>query len=199
MYRAMASGPRHLKDDRSDSGRSGCRRGAGCRPRFTLSPLVAAPLRWLSRNSLISLGFGFSCQREGELREFCMNISSAPCIVECETLDQHSNLLGYGWAPWSGFRYPSPVEPTRKLRFLPRSMPTNDGIRLDDYEDSLPSRPESKEGDPECSIEWGDPGSYLLLAVGGELLAEGQLDNDLLTLVPDEARSTTNNECQKVK
>ena len=77
-------------------------------------------------------------------------------------------------------------------------MPTNDGIRLDDYEDSLPSRPESEEGDPECSIEWRDPGSYLLLAVRGELLAEGQFDNDLLTLVPDEGRSTTNNECQEV-
>ena len=32
-----------------------------------------------------------------------------------------------------------------------------------------------------------------------ELLAEGQFDNDLLTPVPDEGRSTTNNECQEVK
>ncbi len=43
------------------------------------------------------------------------------------------------------------------------------------------------------------PGSYFLLAVRRELLAEGQLDNDLLTLASDEGRSTTNSECQEVK
>jgi hypothetical protein len=42
-----------------------CRLGAVCRLHFIVLPLVAAPLRWLRRNSLIFLGFGFSCQREG--------------------------------------------------------------------------------------------------------------------------------------
>jgi len=43
------------------------------------------------------------------------------------------------------------------------------------------------------------PGSYLFLAVCGELLAEGPFDNDLLILVPGQDRRTTNNECQEVK
>jgi hypothetical protein len=45
-----------------------CRLGAVCRFYFIESPLVAAPLGWLRRNSLLFFGFGFSCQRKGELR-----------------------------------------------------------------------------------------------------------------------------------
>lgn len=78
-------------------------------------------------------------------------------------------------------------------------MPANNSVRLDDDEDSLPSRPEHGEHDPEHAVEWRDPGSYFLLAVCGELLAEGQLDNDLLTLASDEGGSATNSECQEVK
>ncbi len=79
------------------------------------------------------------------------------------------------------------------------SVPANYCVGFDNNEHLLPSRPESEEGDPECAVEWRDPGSYFLLAVCGELLAEGQLDNDLLTLSSDEGRSTTNDECQEVK
>jgi NAD(P)-dependent dehydrogenase (short-subunit alcohol dehydrogenase family) len=42
-----------------------CSRGAIRRRRFIALPLATAPLRWLRLNSLIFLGFGFSCQREG--------------------------------------------------------------------------------------------------------------------------------------
>ena len=56
----------HLRPDcRSGYGLRRCRRGAVCRPQLIFWPLVAAPRRWLRRNSLIFLGFGFSCQREG--------------------------------------------------------------------------------------------------------------------------------------
>ena len=78
-------------------------------------------------------------------------------------------------------------------------MPANDSVRLADDEGSLPARPESEERDPECAVEWRDSGSYFLLAVRGELLAEGRLDNDLFTLASDEGGSTTNSECQEVK
>ena len=56
-----------------------------------------------------------------------------------------------------------------------------------------------EELDPECAVEWRDSGSYFHLAVCGELLAEGQLDNDLLTLASDEGGSTSNGERQQVK
>ena len=78
-------------------------------------------------------------------------------------------------------------------------MPANDGIRLDDDERVLPSRPESEEGDPERAIEWRDFGLGFLLAVSGKLLAEGQLDNHLLILASEQCWSATNNECQKVE
>jgi hypothetical protein len=57
-------------------------------------------------------------------------------------------------------------------------------------------RPVSKE-----VKEFGRTASSIsfLLAVCGELLAEGQLNNRLLTLAADEGWSATNNKCQEVK
>ena len=78
-------------------------------------------------------------------------------------------------------------------------MPANHCVRIDNDENSLPSRPESEEGDPEDAIEWRDLGSCFLLAVCGELLSEGQLDNHLLILASEQSQSTTNNECQEVE
>jgi hypothetical protein len=59
--------------------------------------------------------------------------------------------------------------------------------------------PIREERDPECAVELRDSGSYFLLAVRRELLAEGQLDNDLLALASDQGGSTTNSGCQEVK
>ena len=78
-------------------------------------------------------------------------------------------------------------------------MPANHCVRIDNDENSLPSRPESEEGDPEDAIERRDLGSYFLLAVCGELLSEGQLDNHLLILASEQSRGTTNNECHEVE
>ncbi len=74
---------------------------------------------------------------------------------------------------WFALRYPSPV------KFEPLPMPANHSVGLDYDEDSLPSRPESEEGDPENAIEWRDLGFGFLLAESGQLLPEGQLDNCL--------------------
>ena len=43
----------------------GCRFRCWCRRRFRPIPPVSAPFRWLERNLLIFLGFGFSSQAEG--------------------------------------------------------------------------------------------------------------------------------------
>lgn len=74
-------------------------------------------------------------------------------------------------------------------------MPTNDSIRLDYDESSLPSGPESEEGDPDDAIERRNLGLGFLLAVCGELLAEGELDNELLITASEQCRGTTKNEC----
>ncbi len=78
-------------------------------------------------------------------------------------------------------------------------MPANHCVRIDNDESSLPSRPESEEGDPEDAIERPDLESCFLLAVCGELLSEGQLDNHLLILASEQSRSRTNDECQEVE
>jgi hypothetical protein len=67
------------------------------------------------------------------------------------------------------------------------SMPANHCVAVhavtcfgfENNEHSLPSRPESEEGDPEDAIEWRDLGFGFLLPESGELLPEGQLDNCL--------------------
>ncbi len=58
----------------------------------------------------------------------------------------------------------------------------------------LPSRRESEEGNPEDAIERRDLGLGFLLAVGGKLLAEGQLDNHLLAVAAKESRSASHDE-----
>ena len=78
-------------------------------------------------------------------------------------------------------------------------MPANDGIRLDYDESSLPSRPESEEGDPEDAIERRNLGLGFLLAVYRELLAEGQLNNCLLIATSEKGGSTADKENQKVE
>jgi hypothetical protein len=77
-------------------------------------------------------------------------------------------------------------------------MPANYGVGFDNNEDSLPSRPESEEGNPEDAIEWRDLGFGFLLAESGELLPEGQLDNCLFFLTSEQGRSTTDDEFQEV-
>ena len=90
-------------------------------------------------------------------------------------------------------RDPSPVE------LEPRSMPTDDGIGIDNDERVLPSRPESEEGNPEDAIERCDLGLGFFMAIGGELLTKRQLDNGLLISASKQGRSAANDECQKVE
>ena len=78
-------------------------------------------------------------------------------------------------------------------------MPANHGVRFDNNEHSLPSRPESEESDPENAIDWRDLGGGSLLAESGELLPEGQLDNGLFFSTSEQGRSRADKECQEVE
>ena len=78
-------------------------------------------------------------------------------------------------------------------------MPANHCVGFDDNEHSLPSRPESEEGDPEDAIEWRDLGFGFLLPESGQLLPESQLDNCLFFSISEQGRSTTDDECQEVE
>lgn len=68
------------------------------------------------------------------------------------------------------------------------SLPSDDGLGLDDDEGALPPRPPSREGDPEGSIDGGESWPPLLVGVDCELLAEGELYDRLLLSAPEEGR-----------
>jgi hypothetical protein len=90
-------------------------------------------------------------------------------------------------------RHPAPIEPESF------SMPVNHCVGFDNNEHSLPSRPESEEGDPESAIEWRDLGFGFLLAESGQLLPEGQLYNCLFFSTSEKGRSGVDDEFQEVE
>ena len=136
---------------------------------------------------------GREAHREAELREFCMNLPSAPRIVRCELLDQCSNFGRDWWASQSRPRNPSPVEPESI------AVPSHHRVRLDNDEGMLPPWPEPGERDPECAIERGQPGLRFHLIVGGKLLAKGEFDDDLLSVAAKESRNALHDERQEME
>lgn len=137
--------------------------------------------------------YGREAHGEAGLREFCMNLSSAPRIVQCELLDQRPNFGRDWWASQARPRNPSLVEPESS------AVPSHHRVRLDDDEDLLPPRPDPGERDPECAIEWGEPRLLFLLIVGGKLLAKGKLDDRLLAVATKESWNASHDECKEME
>ena len=87
-----------------------------------------------------------------------------------------------------GARSPTPVE----LEALP--VPTNHGLAVDtvtcfgpdEDQGRSPTVPESGEPDPEDSIGWSEPRALLHFPVDSELLSEGEVLEDELTLALEE-------------
>ena len=69
-------------------------------------------------------------------------------------------------------------------------MPAHDGVGLDDAENVSPSKPSSRKRDPEGAIERSQSRLNLLVCVGGELLAQRQLDDRLLAAASEEGADT---------
>jgi hypothetical protein len=69
-------------------------------------------------------------------------------------------------------------------------MPADHGFGLNDDQDLFPSRPHSRQKDPEASIGRSNPRSTPLLGERGELLTEGEFDDCLLASASKEGRKT---------
>jgi hypothetical protein len=67
-------------------------------------------------------------------------------------------------------------------------MPSDYGFGLHDDETGLPSRPESKKGNPEGAVKRGKARARILVGVGRELLAKRKLDDRLFTLAAEQGR-----------
>lgn len=65
------------------------------------------------------------------------------------------------------------------------SVPAHDGLGPDDDQDLLPARPGLAQQDPEGAIQRRELGPPPSIGEDGELLAESQLDEGLLTLAAD--------------
>ena len=82
-----------------------------------------------------------------------------------------------------GDRRPSPPVALRPGEPSPESsksisLPTNDGVGLDENQDVPPVLPHLGQTDPEEPIQSCQQGSLSLSAIGGELAAQGQVLND---------------------
>jgi hypothetical protein len=82
---------------------------------------------------------------------------------------------------------------------LPLTVPSHYGVWLHDDEGLLPPRPEPRERDPECAIEWLEPRLRFLLIVGGKLLAKGEFDDHLLAVAAKESRNASHDERQEME
>ena len=65
-------------------------------------------------------------------------------------------------------------------------MPPHNGLGLNNAQDIFPPRPDTGEGDPEGAIDGCKSRSRTLHGIGRKLLAEGQLDDRLLTPASEE-------------
>ena len=69
-------------------------------------------------------------------------------------------------------------------------MPADYRVGLNDDQDLFPSRPGSRQEDPEASVGRSDLGSSSFLGERGELLPKGEFDNRLFASASKERRNT---------
>ncbi len=67
-----------------------------------------------------------------------------------------------------------------------RSMPSHDGLWANNDKLILPARPESREHDPERTIELGNPRPRPIVSLNRELLAQRKLDDRLFLVASEE-------------
>ncbi len=67
-------------------------------------------------------------------------------------------------------------------------MPSYDGFRANNYKLILRTRPESREHDPERTIELGNPRPRPIVGINRELLAQRKLDDRLFLVASEEGK-----------
>ena len=65
-------------------------------------------------------------------------------------------------------------------------MPSYGGLQANKYKRILPTRPESREHDPERAIKLGNPRPRPILGIDRELLAQRKLDDYLFLVASEE-------------
>jgi len=108
-----------------------------------------------------------------------VDLSGTPRILKCHAPDEQSHFVGDARPAGS----PPGAEPPVEAKALP--VPAHDRLGLDDDQDLPPARPELAQQDPETAVQGRERGSPSGLAEDRELLAEGELDEGLLTLAAE--------------
>ena len=138
-----------------------------------LSPhRIRRPLREGARD-------GRKADFDAELREFGVDLSRTPRVLERQAPDELSHFLRDARPAGS----PPGAEPPVEAKALP--VPAYDRLGLDDDQHLPPARPELAQQDPESTIQGREPGAPSGLAEDGELLAERKLDEGLPTLAAE--------------
>ena len=101
-------------------------------------------------------------------------------IVERKAADELSHFLRDARSPGPAPGEGSPVEAEAL------AVPADHGLGLDDDQHFLPARPKPVQCDPEGTIKGREPRPGSRLGVGGELLAQGKLDDRLLPASSEE-------------
>jgi len=143
--------------------------------------LTAAEIRWALREIARDRR---QADGEAELRELTVDLPRPPAVLERKAADQLSHFLRDAGSPWPALGKGPPVE-SEAL-----AVPADDRLGLDDDQYFLPARPEPVQRDPEGAVKGCELGPESRLGVGGELLAQGKLDDRLLPATSEEGQDT---------
>ncbi len=157
--------------------KSECRHGKEihCRDDFTMVAQKGHPSL---RRLRIPRGLSHPSQHrtlryiEAQHLQFAMNARRAPGgVLGDHAEDQFTQFLADAF---SSSAVTMPREP-RPIRLESRLMPANYGVRLDENQCPLPSRPDPLQHHPEQFVRGGKPRLRMLLLQYGELLAKCQV------------------------
>ncbi len=118
---------------------------------------------------------------DSELRQLGLDLPGTPAVLGGHANDESLGLLRDGWPSGARGRDRAPVGSEAAL------VPADHCLGLNDDQDALPAGPESRESDPEGSINRRDPRPRMAASVDRELLAQGELDNGLIPAAAEQS------------
>ena len=122
---------------------------------------------------------------DAKLRELGVDPSRTPRILDRHAPDELLHLV-WDARPAGSARGTEPPVEAKAL-----AVPAHDRLGLDDDQHLPPARPELAQQDPERTVQGREPGSPSGLGEDGELLAEGKLEQGLLTLAAEAGSKRT--------
>jgi hypothetical protein len=114
-------------------------------------------------------GYAAFAHYQAQLQQFSVDPGRAPGgILIRQTSDQCTDLRSNFWSSAARSGSPSPEEPKS------RSMPADHRLRLHNYQDLGPSRPDAAQGSPEQSVQLTQPWARPFPLEHGDLLPQGE-------------------------